>query len=156
MPEPSVIVLGLGNLLLADEGLGIHAMRQLEQSFRHPNLTYCDGGTRGISLLPYVAEASHILFLDCIAADTAPGTVIEIKGRKLRVSRGVKISVHDVGLAELLTLLVWRNPKQRLHLIGMVPASLEWGTELSRCVGQKMPVMLRRAEKVLKGWLRRS
>ena len=143
MESKRKIVLGLGNTLNCDEGLGVHAVKMLEQKL-HPSsiiegdesvdeLEFLDGGVLGLNLLPLVEEASHLLVLDAINARKDAGTVIEMKRDEIPLYTGIKMSDHQITFQEVLGLASFRGKlPEHLHLIGIQPADLSIGIELFR------------------------
>jgi hydrogenase maturation protease len=154
--QREVLVLGLGNLLNSDEGLGVHAIRALQTGYAadFPQVDFIDGGTLGLNLLPLVEESAALLLLDCVDAGQAPGTVIELIGDQIPRYSGVKLSQHQTTFQEVLGLAEIREAlPPRLLLIGVQPASLALGTELSPQVQACLPQILSRVEQVLRSWL---
>jgi hydrogenase maturation protease len=149
------IVLGLGNTLNSDEGLGVQAVKQLEARLGKlaSQLEFLDGGVLGLNLLPWVEEASHLLVLDAVNAHKKPGTLIELKRDEIPLYSGIKLSDHQVTFQEVLGLAQFRNHlPEHLHLIGIQPADLSIGVDLSPIVSATMPRMLARALVVLREW----
>lgn len=149
-----VVVIGLGNTLLGDEGVGVHALRELR---REPvdGVEFHDGGTKGLSLLPFMEGATHLLLLDAVLADSPAGSIIELSGDELLSVRcPVKCSAHDVALPDLLGLLklLAGDRLVRVGLIGMVPGSMEVSAELSPRARSALPGMVRRARETLRRW----
>lgn len=154
--HPGILALGIGNLLNSDEGVGVHAVRALQQraDFPDPRLQIVDGGTLGLNLLPLVEVCSHLLLLDCVDAGAPPGTLIELDREQIPLYRGLKLSQHQTTFQEVLGLAAVRDAlPQQIRLIGIQPASLALGTELSPAVQATLPGMLARAETVLSVWL---
>ena len=149
------IVLGLGNTLNRDEGLGVHILKALEQQIagHFPEVEFLDGGVLGLNLLPLVEEASHLLILDAINARKEPGTVIEMKRDEIPLYTGIKLSDHQVTFQEVLGLASFRGKlPEHLHLIGIQPADLSIGVDLSPIVAGCMPEVLERSETILREW----
>lgn len=155
MTENAVLVLGVGNLLNSDEGLGVHAVRRLQAELgeRCPQVDFVDGGTLGLNLLPLVEAASHLLLLDCVNAGKAPGTLIELTKDEIPLYSGVKMSLHQTTFQEVLGLadMQGRLP-ENIHLIGVQPADLSIGVELSPQVAAQMEALIERAKGVLASW----
>ena len=148
------VVMGLGNTLNNDEGLGVQLVKQLDAQL--PNATkveFLDGGVLGLNLLPIVEDCSHLLVLDAIDAGKEPGTVIELKRDDIPLYAGVKLSQHQITFQEVLGLANIRGllPKN-LHMIGIQPADLSVGVELSEVVERAFPDALKRSQAVLKEW----
>jgi hydrogenase maturation protease len=153
------VVLGLGNTLNRDEGLGVHAMKALQQHLQSAggNLTrqveFLDGGVLGLNLLPWVEESSHLLVLDAIDASRPPGTVIELKGSEIPLYNGIKVSDHQVTFQEVLGLASFRGHMPPfLHLIGLQPADISTGIDLSPAALAALPEVVNRAAAVLDRW----
>jgi hydrogenase maturation protease len=150
-----MIVLGIGNLLNSDEGVGVHAVRALQaESDPPPGVEFLDGGTLGLNLLPMAVEvASHLLILDAVDAGHLPGSVIELHKDEIPLYRGVKLSQHQVTFQEVLGLaLVRGHLPEHLHLIGIQPKSFAINTTLSDEVAAALPEMIERTWAVIQSW----
>jgi hydrogenase maturation protease len=149
------VVLGLGNVLNRDEGVGVHALNKLRdrlQPFNH-SIELLDGGVLGLNLLPLVEECSHLLLLDAVDAHKQPGTVIELKADEIRLFSGIKLSDHQVTFQEVLGLASFRSHFPRhLYLVGAQPADLSTGMELSSTLRSALPEIVERAVSVLREW----
>jgi hydrogenase maturation protease len=148
------IVLGLGNTLNRDEGLGVHALKALEEKIGNVDtLEFVDGGVLGLNLLPWVEEASHLLILDAINARQAPGTVVEMTGEQIPMYKGIKMSDHQITFQEVLGLAKFREKlPPKLHLIGAQPVDMSIGLELSQQITVVIPELVRLAEQRLSEW----
>lgn len=148
------LVLGLGNTLNKDEGLGVHAVKALElQLGEIEGLEYVDGGVLGLNLLPWVEESNHLLILDAINARKEPGTVIEMTGDQIPMYTGIKMSDHQITFQEVLGLAKFREKlPQNLHLIGAQPVDLAVGLDLSPQIASIIPEIVRRAKNRLSDW----
>jgi hydrogenase maturation protease len=148
-------VLGIGNLLCTDEGVGIHALRALALRLQDtmPNVDFLDGGTLGLDLLPIVEATSRLLILDAVDAGRVPASIIELNDDAIPRYGGLKLSQHQVTFTEVIGLAQIRGHlPSRISLIGMQPADLSLGVTLSTAVARALPVFLDRAEIVLRGW----
>jgi hydrogenase maturation protease len=152
----AVTVLGVGNLLCSDEGVGVHAVRALAERRREdfPGADFLDGGTLGLNLLPYIEEAESLLILDAVDGGCMPGAILELDGDSIPRYAGIKLSEHQVTLQEVLGLARIRGRlPRRMLLIGMQPGELSTGDELSPEAAAALPEMLVRAEAVLREWI---
>lgn len=105
MPEEKkrIVVLGVGNLLLGDEGVGIHAINELRKEPFDDHVKIIDGGTTGIDLLFWLEEADYIIIIDCIEADAEPGTIFRLPAEELVLNASSQIaSLHEINLLEVL------------------------------------------------------
>ncbi|MGA8144645.1 MAG: hydrogenase maturation protease [Candidatus Acidiferrales bacterium] len=126
------VVIGVGNTILSDEGVGVHAARMLQGDPRVPaGVTILDGGTIGLELVPYASGASRVLLLDAMNSGKRPGTLARMTGRDLLATTG-GWSAHQLGVADLITalFLVSTGP-QDIVVLGVQPANTDWGTTLS-------------------------
>jgi len=149
------VVLGLGNILNCDEGLGVLALKQLDTqlTFKPPELELLDGGVLGLNLLMIVEDCSHLLLMDAVDAGKSPGTVIELEKEQIPLYAGVKLSQHQVTFQEVLGLANMRGKlPPYLHLVGVQPQNLEIGLGLSDAVREALPDMIHRAERMLRRW----
>jgi hydrogenase maturation protease len=148
------IVLGLGNTLNTDEGVGVHALTMLRhEAGTELPFEFLDGGTLGLNLLPLVEETSHLLLLDAVDAGKTAGTVIELRREDIPLFAGVKLSQHQLTFQEVLGLAQVRGKlPDHLHLIGVQPADLSIGVGMSNPVVQALPDVLARAKALLLTW----
>jgi len=131
----ATVVLGMGNLLLSDDGMGIHALQYLERDPRvPPGIEFVDAGTFGVELIGYTAGATRLIVLDSVNVGAAPGTLIRMEGDELEGLPPAG-NVHDLSLADLMMALRLLNqePKEVI-LIGIQPARTDPGTTLSPAV----------------------
>jgi hydrogenase maturation protease len=152
----ATLVLGIGNLLWADEGFGVRAVEALNEAYRFPpEVTLMDGGTQGMFLLPHVTAARNLLILDAIDFGLEPGELRLILDRDVPQYLGAKkISMHQTGFQEVLASadLLDRSP-QRLALIGVQPRRLDdYGGSLRPDVKQRIPEAVTLAIGVLESW----
>lgn len=126
------VVVGVGNTILADDGVGVHAARLLENDPRVPaGVQILDGGTIGLNLLPYVSDASRVLFLDAVNTGEAPGTLSRMSGKDL-LDSSHGINVHQLGVADLIAALALVSEKpQEIVVLGVQPVSTDWSTSLT-------------------------
>ncbi len=148
------IILGLGNTLNHDEGLGVHALAPLaERLGAQTAVELLDGGTLGLNLLPLVEACDHLLVLDAIDAGQPPGTIVELRGDEIPLYAGVKISQHQLTFQEVLGLARMRGKlPPTLHLIGVQPADLAIGIGISAVVRAAMPQVVERARAIVSEW----
>ncbi|MCB1890274.1 MAG: HyaD/HybD family hydrogenase maturation endopeptidase [Rhodocyclaceae bacterium] len=153
---PRVLILGIGNLLWADEGFGIRCAEALAASYELPeSVTVMDGGTQGLYLLPYVTEATHLLVFDAIDYGLPPGTMKLVRDDEVpRFMGAKKMSLHQTGFQEVIAsaALVEGLPAEMV-LIGVQPAELEdFGGSLREPVRACLPRVLEAAVTVLREW----
>ena len=133
MASLDVLVLGIGNILLKDEGVGVRAVEALEGRYHLPDgVEIVDGGTAGFELLGYIRDREHLIVVDAIAHDQKPGTVMRVEGEDVRATFSQRISPHQLGISDVLAAsLVTGEPPRNLVLFGIEPKDLDTGLELS-------------------------
>jgi hydrogenase maturation protease len=135
-----ILILGLGNVLLGDDGLGAAAVARLERNYRvPPRVRLEDGGTLGLSLLGLLAETEHVILVDAIAAESPPGTLIRLDGADVSDAVRDRLSPHQVGVADLLDAarLIDSYPRT-VTLLGLVPDSIDLAVVRSSAVDQSL------------------
>jgi len=144
-PVP-LLVLGLGNVLCGDDGLGAVAVHLLERRYQAPEgVSVLDGGTLGLSLLPYVEEAHEAILVDAIRGPGPPGSPVRLEGDEVAPAVASRLSVHQVGVADLLDGARWRERyPSRVILLGLVPESLELGLGRTPAVEAALPGLVER------------
>lgn len=149
-----IAVLGIGNSLLTDDGVGIHAVERFAGTNTDDEVFCLDGGTVGLALLDRLSNLDGLVVLDAMKLGAKPGTVVVLQGEDmdehLRRQHG---SVHEVGLSDLMDALRLRNdlPANRA-LVGVEPADLGWGTWPSSAVAAALPEACLRARKLVRRW----
>ena len=150
------LVLGIGNILWADEGFGIRAVETLNARYLAPEGTrIMDGGTQGIFLLPWVRSAKRMLIFDAVDFGLEPGTLELVRDADVpRFMGAKKVSMHQAGFQEVLSSaeLSGQFP-ERLALIGVQPELLnDYGGSLTACVKAQIDPAIERALDVLRQW----
>ncbi len=148
-----IVVLGLGNELFTDEGVGVRAAAAIA-AMDLEGVDALDGGTLGLALFPEIEGRDGLLVLDAIVAEAAPpGTIIDLGAGELRQPRRLLLSAHQVGVSEVLAAAdLAGSAPSRLAAIGMVPFSLETGYGLSDEAQIRLPAMIDAACRVLADW----
>jgi len=151
----TTLILGIGNNLLTDEGVGVHVIRFLEEHHgNEPDVTYIDGGTLSFTLAEPIAEHDNLIVVDAARLGESPGTVRCLVGADMdRYLQGNRASVHEVGLMDLFDIsrLSGTFPEQRA-LIGVEPESLDWGDEPSPTVAPAVAESARIALDLVAKW----
>lgn len=140
---PRTLVLGLGNVLLRDEGLGVWVAESLARRFAFPpDVTVLEGGTLGLDLLPRLDGVERLLVIDAVKLGRPPGEIVRLEGDEVPAALAVKISPHQVGVQDLLAgaRLLGSEPSQ-VVLWGIEPERLDPGTGFSASVKDALPRM---------------
>jgi len=150
--KPKILILGLGNVLLSDEGLGCRLIRELEEEFSFPpQVELLEGGTGAFFLLPYLEKAALLIILDAIKASQPPGTIYLEPLENLPSDTLEKISLHEVSFPDLLNILALKGKTfKKIYLAGIEPECLEVGDRLSPTVEKAIPLLKERLLLLLK------
>ena len=129
----SVVVLGIGNTLMQDEGVGVHAIRALVSRYElDVNVKVVDGGTSGMELLPLLEGVDHLIVVDAVRMGKPQASVLRLEGDQVPAFFKTRLSPHQVGISDLLaTLAFLGSSPERIVLIGVQPVMLSLGMELS-------------------------
>lgn len=156
MSEQRVVVMGLGNLLWADEGFGVRVAERLYAHYHWPeDVEIVDGGTQGLNLLGYVESASHLLILDAIDYGLEPGTLRTYAGERIPAYLSAKkMSLHQNSFSEVLALADIRGHlPAHIALVGLQPAMLDdYGGSLSELARERLPAAEQAALAQLAAW----
>lgn len=139
-----MLVLGLGNVLCGDDGVGPAVIAELSRRYTPPDgVRVVDGGTLGLALLPLLAEADRVLLVDSVQTGAAPGTLVHLDGDDVTPAVRSQLSVHQVGVADLLDgLRLCGHWPLCLTLVGVVPATLELQLGRSPAVEETIPALV--------------
>ena len=139
-PPCPVLLLGMGNILLEDEGLGIRALEVLQRDYEFPpGVELLDGGTTGMGLLEDISGRDHLLVLDAVQTGEPPGTLVAMRGSDVPVYFGIRVTPHQLGLADVLaTLELSGEQPGSVTVLGLVPESLELTLELSGLIRSRL------------------
>jgi hydrogenase maturation protease len=138
--EP-VVLLALGNTICGDDAVGPVALELLQKhDALPPEVRALDGGTLGLSLLTHLEGVGRLILVDAIRADAPPGTLVRLEGDEVEVAAGERLSVHQVGVVDLLhAMRLLDDYPRELILLGLVPETLGLGVGLSAAVRRGLP-----------------
>ncbi len=140
----SILVIGLGNVLMRDEGIGVRVAEELESRYEFPDyVEVIDGGTSGTELLEPMRNIDHLIVADAINTGAEVGTIVRIADEQVPAFFQTKISNHQLGLSDLLAVLrVTEEEPKSVAIVGLVPYVLENELGLSPQANEKMEVMI--------------
>ena len=154
-PHPRVLVIGIGNSLLADDGVGVRAIRRLQEERPPADAELVDGGTLNFTLLPYLEDIPALIVIDAAEMGAAPGAIHVFEGAEMDriVNAGRRNSVHEAGLADLLSMarLLDCLPPRRA-LVTVQPQRIDWGDALSPPVAEVLPQVCARVRAMTQRW----
>ena len=149
-----VTILGVGNVILRDEGFGVRVAEFLDAHYDFPeNVQIVDGGTLGIELTQYVTGTQKLLVIDSINGGKAPGTRFHFENDAVMAHFQDKLSAHEVGIQDVLALLSVTGKKiPAVAVVGAQPYDLGAGVSLSAPMQALVPVIAKEALAILAGW----
>ena len=152
--NPKIAVLGLGNLMRTDDGVGVHTIRRLAESGRvSPGIEVIEGGTLGLDLLPRIEGMTHVLAIDAVEFGAPPGTLCRFANRELSALPTGK-SVHLLGFSDLVSALrLLGEAPSEVVLLGVQPESTDWGVTLSPAVAAALNDLVEAALFEIGEWL---
>jgi hydrogenase maturation protease len=135
----NTLILGIGNLLLCDEGVGVHVARALAQRELPPRVSVVEAGTAFLDVLPEIEKADRILLIDAMEGGAAPGSVYRVPFDQCR-HPDMLASLHGFDLSRVL-FMAGNDRAPEVTVFGIEPARIEWGTELSPQVERVLPAV---------------
>jgi hydrogenase maturation protease len=135
----NTLILGMGNLLLCDEGVGVHVARSLSRRELPPGVTVVEAGTAFLDVLPAIEKADRILLVDAMEAGAAPGSVYRVPFDECR-HPDMLASLHGLDLSRVF-YMAGNHRSPDVTVFGIEPAHIEWGTELSPVVAGILPAV---------------
>lgn len=139
-----LLVLGVGNILLMDEGIGVHAIHQFwkemdQNQWDETIVDFIDGGTFTQDIFYLFENYANLLVLDIVRAGHLPGSIYCLKEEDLRQNKKQHLSLHDIDLLDSLYMAEQMGNRPNLQVIGIEPAKIEWGIGLSDILNKSLP-----------------
>ncbi len=140
MPPPKVLILGVGNILLRDDGFGVHLIQSLEETAFPPNVQILEAGTVSHQLIPEFRSIDYLIVIDIVEAGDAPGSIFRFSPEDMNFKSEQKLSLHQISLTDVLQMAELTGAKPKTVIIAVQPKNVsEWGLELSDEVRMAMP-----------------
>ncbi|MEW6586356.1 MAG: HyaD/HybD family hydrogenase maturation endopeptidase [Nitrospirota bacterium] len=138
-----ILILGIGNLILKDEGFGVHVVRKMMDMSFPEDVEVMDGGTMGIDLLYYIEGRKKVIAIDVVKADSRPGTIYRFTDKDIDYHREMLRSAHEIDFAYVLkTAEHMGNKPDNVVFIGITPQEIEPGIGLSPVLEKKIPQVI--------------
>lgn len=140
-----ILVLGVGNILLMDEGVGVKTIEAMEENYDFSeNVELMDGGTLGLKLSDYITQSDYLIVVDAVLGGDQPGTIYRLTGDDLKMSLAFKNSMHDLDLLETLACCEIIGNRPEAVVVGVEPDAYKagMGVELTETVASRMPEII--------------
>jgi hydrogenase maturation protease len=149
-----IVVLGIGNILMQDEGFGVRVVEELTRRYTFPDtVEVLDGGTLGMELLRFIKGADRLLIIDAINGGSEPGAFFQFANEEVKAYFKHKVSMHELGIQDVLAALeVLEEPVKDVVVLGVQPAVIDVGLELSEIVQASVDNAICRTLRVLDSW----
>jgi len=151
MPQKNVIILGVGNLILKDDGVGVHVVKEMENRELPPGVEVIDGGTATMDLLSIIHESEKIIVIDALTSGGQPGTIYRCLPEELMDAPERPLSLHQVDLLDVLLMARQLGGHVSVVIIGVEPKEISCGMELTTEVKAAVPKVIKAIFKELKG-----
>ncbi len=140
----SVALIGLGNILLRDEGVGVAVIKKLQDQYRFdPPINIIDGGTVGFGLIVEIQDCHKIIIVDAVKADGEPGTIYRFTKNDIQFNAPQKFSAHNIGFLEVMQQWQMLGINPDVTIVGIEPQDISsWGMQLSECLQAKLPKLI--------------
>lgn len=154
MQEPTITILGLGNILMTDEGVGVHTVNEFEKRYTIPEyVEIIDGGAAGLDLIPFIEGREKVLMVDAVNFDQEPGYIDTLENEAIPVKLATKASMHHLGLMDVLSIVkLSGNYPKEICIIGIQPKSLELGLDMTPEICDKQEALIKRVADKLNEW----
>ncbi len=153
MNKEKIAVMGIGNILMQDEGIGVHIIKELEKYDFNPDIALIDGGNMGMDLLSFFDEHDKMIIVDAVDFEENPGFIDSIENDDILTLFTTKMSLHHLGLKDVLSYakLLDQTPND-LCLIGIQPEKIELEMQLSKTINSKIDTLTHLVLQKLKTW----
>lgn len=153
-PAFETLVLGVGNKLMSDEGIGVHAIERLAEKYKIPKeVQVLDGGTLGLDLLYYLEGIENLLLVDCAETGHEPGTMVRLLDEQVPAFMSIKISPHQMGVPDMLAAARLKDMyPRRIVLWGIQPESITLSLDLSPLLASKVDLLANILAAELRAW----
>ena len=135
-----ILILGIGNILLKDEGVGVHVVNKLKEMPLPDNVEVLDGGTAGLDLTDFIANRKKVIVIDAVKAGEKPGTIYRLTEKNLNIKPKAIMSFHEIDFLDALHMseVMGDKPKETI-VIGIEPKDMSDGIELSPEIEERIP-----------------
>jgi hydrogenase maturation protease len=138
-----ILLIGVGNILFSDEGVGVHLIHEMEKMVLPENIELLDGGTATLSFLDSLSNREKVIIIDAVKGNNKPGTIYRFTPADITVRKDISTSLHQIGVMESLTMFEFIGDRpQEVVIFGIEPEILDWGMNLSPSVEAVIPKLI--------------
>ncbi|UWG97988.1 HyaD/HybD family hydrogenase maturation endopeptidase [Dehalobacter sp. DCM] len=143
MNSPKIMIMGVGNVLLSDEGLGVRILDAFDKDALPDNVELIEGGTAGLELVHLIKDVDFLILVDAVNAKSEPGSVFRFRPEDIRIlPDAFEVSFHQVGIIEVLNVADLLGNAPQTLIYGVQPKSLDWGMEVSEEIKAVFPQLI--------------
>lgn len=149
-----ITVLGIGNILMQDEGFGVRVVEQLLRQYSFPsNVQVLDGGTLGMELLRFLIGTDKLILVDAVSGDLSPGSIYQFHNDEVKAYFKEKVSMHELGIQDVLAVMdVLEKPVSEIMILGVQPLTIDTSLEMTPIVAKAVDVIVKQVLLVLQEW----
>lgn len=149
-----ITILGVGNILMQDEGFGVRVVEELLRRYCFPhNVQLLDGGTLGMALLNYLAGTDKLILIDAVSGGLPPGSFYEFKNEAVKAYFKDKVSMHELGIQDVLAAMdIMEQPVKEIIILGVQPSIIDIGLELTPVLVPMVDQVVNKVVDILESW----
>lgn len=134
-----IAVIGIGNILRKDDGVGVHVIKELEKQLDNSFVELVDGGTSTLDMLGYFLDYEKVVVIDCLRAGYEPGTIYKIKPEEIKDYNKENLSIHDVQILDVVKIANMFGKHPQVMIFGVEPKEISFDLEISDTIKNKIP-----------------
>ena len=140
LSQKDILIMGIGNILLKDEGIGVHVVRRLKEMPLPENVEVLDGGTAGLELVDFMENRRKLIVIDAVKTGDKPGTIYRLTEKNLVIKPKAMMSFHEIHFLDALCISdVMKNKPEEVIVIGVEPKDMSDGIDLSPEIEERIP-----------------
>jgi len=143
------VIIGIGNILLKDDGVGVHVVKQLENENLSSTMELVDGGTSTLDTLGYFMDYAKVIVVDCLKAGYEPGTIYKIQPEDIKSYKTENLSIHDVQVLDVVKMANMLGKFPKVIILGIEPEKICFDLEMTETMNKKIPDIIRQIKKEL-------
>jgi len=138
-----VVIIGIGNILMQDDAMGVNVIRQLENENLPSTIEVVDGGTSALNMLSYFIEYKKLIIVDCLKAGHKPGTIYRIQPEDIAGYDGRNLTIHDVQILDVVKMAKMMGKFPQVVIFGIEPQQIDLGLEMTELMNSKIPEVIK-------------